>query len=245
MNSPSRKPAAVRPSAKSPQPLARPLSRRLFAYATMAGAGVAAGTRAAEAEVVYTPTHSNIHFNYPLDLNNDGIPDFRILSSSLSGISYLGVSPIPKGNKIAASVLIRTCSGIGPVTAAALNAGAEIGPGVSFQRSANCMAAGFSGLNYGPWADVKSGYLGFAFVIGGQVHYGWARLYVNQFYCRGCQARLEGYAYETVAGKAIRAGDEGKGADEASVAPGSLGMLALGAPGLDLWKRPKNELAKQ
>ena len=231
MNSPSRKPAALTPSAKSPQPLARPLSRRLLAYATMAGAGVAAGTRPAEAEVVYTPTHSNIHFNYPLDLNNDGIPDFRIASSYFSGFSYLGVFPIGKGNKMAVAVGDKSCRAFGEPTAAALPAGAQIGPGVSFQGAATCMAAGYSGLNDGPWVDAKDRYLGFAFVIGGQIHYGWARLTVNQFYCRGCQARLEGYAYETVPGKAIRAGDEGKGADEASVAPGSLGMLALGAAG--------------
>jgi len=238
MNSQSRKPATLTSSARQPQPLTHPLSKRLLAYATMASAGVAASAHPAQAEVVYTPTHSNVHFRYPLDLNNDGIPDFRIFSSSFSDTSYLGVSPIAKGNKIAGSIHNETCRSFGRVTAAALVAGADIGPGVSFQKLATCMAAGSSGLDVGPWANAENRYLGFAFVIDGQIHYGWARLTVNNFSCYGCRARIQGYAYETVPNKAIRAGDEGNAAD-VSIVPGSLGMLAFGAPGLTSQKEPK------
>ena len=82
---------------------------RLLAYVTMAGTGIAACATAADAEVVYTPTHANIHFNYPLDLNHDGIPDFTVFSSSLSGISYLGVVPDVTGNKIAVAASHKSC----------------------------------------------------------------------------------------------------------------------------------------
>jgi hypothetical protein len=61
-------------------------------------------------------------------------------------------------------------------------------------------------------------------------------------------ATLTGYAYETIAGKAIKAGQT-KSPDDTSIeasnaslnAPtpqaATLGMLALGAPALSIWRR--------
>ena len=93
----------------------------------------------------------------------------------------------------------------------------------------------------GRWYGVKNHYLGFEFEINRKVHYGWARMSVNSFTCYGCIGQIEGYAYETVPNKPIRAGDEG-GPDEASVAPASLGMLALGAPGFNARRQdPRQE----
>jgi hypothetical protein len=58
---------------------------------------------------------------------------------------------------------------------------------------------------------------------------------MQDFFCYLCIGRILGYAYETVPGKPIVAGDEGNTTD-ASVEP-TLGALALGAPALDLWRR--------
>lgn len=216
---------------RQPQALSQPLGKRLLAYATVAGAGVASCARPAEAKIVYTPVHSGLHGSYPLDVNNDGIDDFVISSYYLSVIGRFTVKPRISGNKVAAEgkdCLYETRG------AAALPVGIIIGPGL-FQNTATCMAALTSGFTNGPWLGVKEHYLGLAFLINGELHYGWARLSFNSFYCYTCIARIQGYAYESVPDKPIKAGDEGN-AEEATVAPGSLGMLALGAPGINLWR---------
>jgi len=56
-------------------------------------------------------------------------------------------------------------------------------------------------------------------------------------------ARIAGYAYETVPGKPIIAGDEGN-ASEAFVEPPTLGALALGSPALNLWRKTATSSAK-
>jgi hypothetical protein len=95
---------------------------------------------------------------------------------------------------------------------------------------------------------VKDRYLGIKFKIKNKFHFGWARLTVattsNSF-----TATLTGYAYETIACKGIIAGKT-KGSDDVSVEesnaipssePATLGMLALGEPGLSIWRRKERE----
>jgi hypothetical protein len=98
-----------------------------------------------------------------------------------------------------------------------------------------------------PWAAQGSGatgnYLGWKFHVNGKIHFGWARVQRENF-----QMLLTGYAYETIPGKAIITGMT-KGPDESSVASpnesvatptsGSrtLGILALGARALSIWRR--------
>jgi hypothetical protein len=96
----------------------------------------------------------------------------------------------------------------------------------------------------GPWFNVtEPRYLGLSFLRNGRTHYGWARLTVQG----PLYAKLTGYAYETIPGKSIKAGQTKEAADEsgeedfgpsASLTspipnmpqPASLGMLALGRP---------------
>jgi hypothetical protein len=222
-----------------PKPLNQRLTKRLLAYATMAGAGIAAIASNADAEVVYTPTHNNIDQDYYLDLNNDGIGDFHIHSYYLSGIGNFEVHPMIPINKVAA--VEKGCPGPG---AAPLPQGALIGPGLTLDGNATCMAFMLSWYSVGPWLGKKDRYLGFEFYIDGQKHYGWARLSMQDFFCYLCIGRIFGYAYETIPGKPIVAGDQGndEGNDEittteSSVKPATLGALALGAPALDLWRR--------
>ena len=102
------------------------------------------------------------------------------------------------------------------------------------------MAVSSSGLYEGPWLNASHRYLGLTLVIDGQTHFGWARLSVGPFYNFSCIATLEGYAYETIPGMPIRAGETGPAAD-ASAEPGTLGSMALGAPGLKPRKEPGRE----
>jgi hypothetical protein len=99
---------------------------------------------------------------------------------------------------------------------------------------------------------VNSRYLGVKFEIKGQTHFGWARLNVQIQLPLTITATLTGYAYETIANKAITAGQtKGPGnlepdasieePDASLTAPSSkpatLGALAAGAPGLSIWRR--------
>jgi hypothetical protein len=139
--------------------------------------------------------------------------------------------------------------------ALALKGGSTIGPEAPFiQNESNFMAATFP-THRGSWFVSGARYLGVAFEINGKTHYGWMRL-VNSSQ-RG--ATLTGYAYETIPGKPIKAGQT-KGLDDppeesenaaphasaptfslplpavGSLPKGSLGELALGAAGLGLWR---------
>jgi hypothetical protein len=222
--------------AKEPRNLAPRLTKHLLAYAAVAGAAAATASRA-EAEIIATQVHTSIHYDYYLDLNHDGINDFHIHSYYFSVDGSVTVKPLIQGNRIVADA--QSCY---PLGAAALPLGAVIGPGKPFNANANCMALDLGGFYIGPWVDVQDHYLGFAFVIDGKIHFGWARLSMKYFTCFGCIEWIEGYAYETIPGKAIIAGDTGQ-STQASGQPATLGALAAGAPALNLWRKQEEEVA--
>lgn len=109
--------------------------------------------------------------------------------------------------------------------------------------------------SHGPWRDVRARYLGFRFEYEGLTHYGWARMDVMGFPCNPVGI-LTGYAYETIPGKPIRAGQERDPAEPLSepsgsleipeqrkdldLRPASLGVLAIGAGSLPTWRGGTN-----
>lgn len=122
------------------------------------------------------------------------------------------------------------------------------GPERSFQSQALLMDSSNSIYYFGGGGTVNSvggwgkngratgPYMGFKFLINGEIHYGWARVDVHGKFLH-LSATLTGYAYETVANRPILTGFT-KGSMDASsdssqqtqaLAPGSLGELALGA----------------
>ncbi|HSZ02705.1 MAG TPA: hypothetical protein VK788_24635 [Terriglobales bacterium] len=135
--------------------------------------------------------------------------------------------------------------------AAALPAGVRIGSKGKFSPGHRLMATwgSASGQTYygGPWKNAQHRYLGLKFIIKGKVHYGWARLDIH--WHPKISATLTGYAYETIPGKSIITGKT-KGPDDQSrlqqpsptalaapPKPATLGLLALGAGGLSVWRR--------
>jgi hypothetical protein len=148
----------------------------------------------------------------------------------------------------------------GDAAAAALPAGFRIGPKRTFRPGARLMATqgSGSGTSYygGPWKNVLHRYLGLKFIIKGKVHYGWARLNVH-WHAPHISATLTGYAYETIPNYPIITGkttgtddvekyDPGSGAFLTNPIPdtpqpASLGMLALGAQGLPVWRRKETQ----
>lgn len=120
---------------------------------------------------------------------------------------------------------------------------------------------------YGNFVNLKNRYLGLKFYSNGEVHYGWARFTVhvnpNNY---EISALLSGYAYESTPNAPIHAGQTSGTADDPVFAPepkdpddsstvrselepisqaipqAPLGLLALGAPGLDIWRPRQREL---
>src|SRR5580692_1045954 len=226
--------------------LSESVHRQLNAFAlaaTAGGVGLLALAQPSEAKIIYTKTYHVIdtNGNYPLDLNHDGTVDFVIQDSSASRQNFL-LAKTPYGNGVEG---IRDW-------ADALEKGAPINRRQTFMNSDGsfgvimadvfCQTGCGSG---GSWLNVKGRYLGLKFRIKGKTHYGWARLnvHVDRVETR-ITATVTGYAYETIPGKAIIAGAT-KGPDEAEPTalntptrePATLGMLALGAPGLSIWWR--------
>jgi hypothetical protein len=212
-------------------------------------------TKSAEAEVVYTPANISIPANGSpvlVDLNHDGVTDFafwnRNYFSSFSG-----------GARFIASLYVgcgsgNTCQNQGNEVwgrgvgsrygrfASALRPGFSVGPNKSyFQPGPKGRLAKLSmfysyqgnvagSITYGQWQYTQHRYLGLQFMISGQVHYGWARVAVTRDGKNGIVATLTGYAYETIPGKPIIAGQT-KRPHVGVLQPTTLGRLAQGASG--------------
>jgi hypothetical protein len=237
--------------------LSEPIHQQLNMYAIAAGAGVGmlALARPAEAKVVYTPVHVVLsRGQLAIDLNNDGMVDFVLLdkyhrNGQTTNSFWLYVNPEHKGNAAVGT------KGTYFRSALAVNRGSQIGSKNRFDGNLMAFACSFASTTdcrVGKWFDVSNRYLGLKFTRNGETHYAWARLNVsfklNQGQHGTLKATLTGYAYETIPNKSIIAG-ETKGPDDVGVEesdaalnvptpkPATLGALAMGAPGLSIWRR--------
>lgn len=227
------------------------LEKRLLAYAasaSAAGVAVLAIAQPGEAKVVYTAAHRQVPLERPfyLDLNHDGIHDFKFgmewSTGSGHSIVVLLAYPAQRGNGI------WSAKGFPSPCAAALPKGRRIGPKSPFASGDLYMFEGSGpSATYCPWntSGKLQAYLGLRFLIKGKVHFGWARFVTHSR--PHPTAELTGYAYETISGKAIIAGATNGPEDAEQVEPASLktrtaepatlGALALGVPGIDIWRR--------
>jgi hypothetical protein len=240
-----------------PTRLAAKLDKRLIAYAAAASAaGVGLFTQSAEAKVVYTAANTKIGYNQNanLDLNHDGVADFILSLQFGQGRRYpeggfdslLAIYAGQAGNEVWG-----VQSAKGWECAAALPAGVKVGAGAAFQQQylqlfnvAGSYTRGDS--EHCPCDGLRRGaFLGLKFMVNGLTHYGWAHVTVINV----TSTVLDGYAYETVPNQAI---DTGKTSGPVSIAeldrmplpppqPATLGALAQGSRGLDLWRRPEDE----
>jgi hypothetical protein len=249
-------------AARLPESVHQQLNKYALA-AGAAGVGVLALGQLAEAKIVYTPADAKITPDrvIPLDLNHDGVVDFRFKDvyqrSHPYGFDHTGLLSVVPANQANEVVGFTRVNGN---YASALRAGASIGPNARFLAGANQMEEAFidtgrdpnnNGTCFSTWPSGQTRYLGLRFVVDGEVHFGWARLRVG---CSGLHvlATLTGYAYETIANKAIVAGQETGTDREASAVPdisvggparstAPLGVLALGSNGLSVWRREEDQ----
>ena len=240
-----------------------PLLNSYALAASAAGVGALALALPAQAKIVYMPVNESA-VGVHLDLNNDGIADFRFCFSNNSShcstsarkrpgyFDALVVKPLNASNAIRGEGFF----------AFALAAGKQVKGGKKYFPNNDYTMAEVecSGTCYylGHWLDKHNRYLGLKFVIKGKIHYGWARLNVHWLTQK---AVLTGYAYETIAGKGIIAGQTKEADDpsnedfapDASLTnpipdapqPGTLATLAMGAPGLSIWRRKEALLDAQ
>jgi hypothetical protein len=194
----------------------------------------------------------------PLDIDQDGTIDFVLWHSNTCNGSTCASFLLAYPNFTVKDGFLASAHGRFK-SAVALTRGTKVKRGGNFDRNIGPLAEHIKkpvGSHYstywkGQWANDGQGlaneYLGLKFTINGEVHFGWARITVKTGTGFGFTARLTGYAYETIPNMAIVAGrrkspHDGIGAPNASVAapapePITLGMLALGAPALNIWRR--------
>ncbi len=238
--------------------LAENLDRCVKPYslaAVAAGVSLLALAQPARGEVVITrktiAIEQDVYPPFQIDLNHDGIADFSVhLNFSAYPLSDWDLFVVPaQGWSVGAIVTSNKYP-------AALAAGAKIGPSAQFGSSSrvehvhsidDTYSHRYARILKGNWGNnPRSRYLGVRFLINGKTHYGWIRMAVIT-QPRGMSATITEYAYETVANKKISAGATQGTAHQAQVeiqaqkpAIASLGMLALGADGLAIWRREED-----
>jgi hypothetical protein len=239
--------------------------KRLNMYAlaaSAAGVGLLAVAEPSQAKIIFTHAHKVIppETSFFLDLNHDRISDFGLFIRTDRLTSVLSVYGYGRNQAW------------GPTSgrlASALPAGVRVGPKNQKRPIASLQMAYWKCISNpastcspfrtgGQFANVKDRFLGLKFFIQGKVHFGWARFDVsiqNGHQNSTMTATLTGYAYETIPGKPIITGQT-TGADQASTSeqptppalispspePDALGLLALGSPGLSIWRREKSPL---
>jgi hypothetical protein len=233
--------------------LSESVNQQLNSYvlaASAAGVTLLAFSPLSEARIVYTKAHvvlgARSNSLYNLDLNHDGVVDISLVHGYATG-TYHGVKYFHSSVFVPYNTRVNRLNGVVGKSyyPFALRAGAKVKRLENF-LSSGLMAVASGVLGYplgyhGAWANGGKGlqnrYLGMRFVIKGKIHFGWARVSVSKW---PFVATLTGYAYETISGKAIIAGAT-KGPDDtegtASTRTPTLGMLALGAPVLFIWRR--------
>lgn len=165
------------------------LNKKIKSYSALAGSLIAAGS-SADAQVVYTNVNPDSTVNmsgfYNLDLNNDGITDFKLVqqSGTLYSFNYYAVGVNPEFSLNA----VDTSGGGGTATAA--NAGFVVdgslqwvdSTAIAGQFPPAAAALGVTvptlGYNFGNFLGQTGKFLPLRFDVEGDTFYGWARLNV-------------------------------------------------------------------
>lgn len=245
--------------------ISKSLNRQIGLYsvaAAVAGVSMLALTEPALGEVIVTKK------TIPVPVAPEGSPKPLYLSMANNGINNISFSLTQGSLNPGRTLMIRgvdtkndgiAMGGSWDPYALALAQGANIGPGNAdfFYTGLGEFSATSNGSKYckGYWAaktqrfvgcgTVTNKYLGVSFVLNGKTHYGWIRLIVrtnSNLNGPKLTAMITEYAYESVAGKAIKAGSTTSTSavpaenSQKHVGP-SLGALAAGAEGMALWRR--------
>jgi hypothetical protein len=239
------------------------LEKRWRAYAAGAGA-VAAGlmvlSPSSMAEVVVTQPHAYLATggsSYVIGIS--GTTEFtlanNVFPSSYGGSETLGVTAVSGAGVVGHWDRSQRVNVVAP-----LRFGAAIGPANQFEAGKQLLAIAWDFRDFtfvgGPFANTADRFLGLKFELNGQVHYGWAGFSFVEAHVfeTSVTALLTAWAYETEPNMPIYAGQSsdspresrllpssGSPKETATVQPATLGVLALGSLGLDVWRKRENE----
>jgi hypothetical protein len=228
------------------------LAKRVAAYglaAAGAGLGIMVGSQPAEAKIVYTPAKIVFESRAVIDIDN---VEFVVTQIKEDYFGYTFILKVQGGGVLASSRF--------PGWAGRLSLGAKIGASGHFYRNPQMAEAATYNCcptHSGPWDPYgplgpSSGFLGLKFLVDGQSHYGWAEVSIvsdpqGYPHLAGFRGVVRGFAYNTVPNQAILAGQTSDGdfIGEMPPQPAALGLLALGAPALDIWRPGERGLAAE
>lgn len=204
---------------------------RWAAYATAGAATAVVGVSAAEAQINYSgpinaffATGSSVVQTFNLTggavlrfvnvntfSSSAGVALFRLQGAAVSNMFRgIGAGNFRYPERVASNALI------------------SAGAFANFNGAYFATLAYGSGYTNSQFLSAGTGFIGFSFNTGAGIQYGWARVTMNG--SPGNAFTLVDYAWADP-GVAIRAGQT------AIPEPGSLGLLAVGAAGLMLWRR--------
>ena len=197
------------------------LQSRISKYTAVAGAVVSAA--GAQAQVVYTDVNPDYSHDavqdatfsvYPLDLNNDQTVDFLVASKDTvtanAHVRFTLAVPYGAGNAVAGE----TPSNYD--YALALDINTMVDSTLNWIAASNTMAYNVDSNNpYNEnWNGVTDKYLGLQFIVGGNTHYGWARL---DSYAIGDSIVVKDYAFEATPNVGILTGNMGASLTETQI----------------------------
>jgi hypothetical protein len=170
-------------------------------------------------EIVYTQVNVTLPVNnsYGIDLDRDGTTDFVLRSSLLeawciNGDEYSWTLEILPGGT---NQVVTSASRAGSSYAAALPAGVAVGDAQAYAGVYGVMAnlywGGCGSGSNGQWLNAPDRFLGLRFqAADGSIHFGWAKVttvaYVDQLGYLHSATLISGFAYETIADRAILTG---------------------------------------
>ncbi len=245
-------------------------NKRWLGYAAAAGAagiGLACGTPAAKADIIYTSASSQVPVNGSLAVTIDGVAALEFTNSARAWTSgpYWRQSFRGKAGMDALAGLMVGAGGsaaklpfgafIGSYQKGAFNAGGGLMGSVAGQFGYRAFNRTWNGTHWqtstrierhplsataraGEWTLNGSGYLGFVFTAADDVnYYGWASLNITEV-----SSPSSAYYREVLTGYAynnIPGAPITAGEGYTTPEPGTLGLLALGSLGLGFWRRKR------
>lgn len=184
------------------------LSKQLAKYSALTVA--IGGIADANGQINYTDVQPDfaggIGSEFFLDLDNNGTNDFRIFNDSSNNLL---IEPLAASNQFLGSgssssyAYPYALSNGAPISASA--AGSWFNNGYSMGQASLNYGSSSSTCSFGNWCDVTDRYLPLRFDVGGNTHYGWARLDVDAI---GNVWSVKDYAYNETADEVILAGQQ-------------------------------------
>ncbi len=175
------------------------------------------------AQIVYTDVNPDTVISSPvsptpkdynLDLNNDGVNDYKIsVSLAIGGACFTARFYIfyVKATALNANAVVAVANSTYPQP---MNFNDSIVSGLTFsttgylryERTSNQFC---SGTTQGYWPLLSDCYLGLKLIVGANTYYGWARMQVSFGYPATCT--IKEYAYNSIPNQPILAGETGTG----------------------------------